>query len=356
MKMKIYFNSSIWFALLIIITITSLMIRYGFMTQKFFLDSIGMLYLERSELFSDDSFGIAAQFFYYINFLDIATLFEWSCYIAIIYFFINLWMLKDIKVMTLNKFIFLLLSIFLLYLFAVGITKEVLQGGFYLLIYFLCIKNKSINGKFLKVLLGSGILVINALVFREYYLLVAFFTVIIFFIFELIKNRYYTKERKILAIVFLVIAIVFCFMATVRIYLPVEYELIVNLRSHFYSALAETTDSFIKDIIENDSSDLYVYVLNYCLNFMRLLCPVEILLIGKFHYIPFLIYQLWFTRLYVEKLSSLNKLNTEKYLSLIFITSFLVVAAMMEPDFGSWARHQTVCFCFVYELFIKKDN
>lgn len=237
-----------------------------------------------------------------------------------------------------------------------GITKEVLQGIFYFLIYCCCIKNRFIKSKFLKVFLGSIILFASALFFREYYLLVSFFTMVVFIIFELMKNRNCTKKRKLFIIVLFFVATMFCFMFVAKIYFPNEYEFMVNLRSYSYKYLSNVTDSFIHDIIENNSSNLYIYILNYWLNFMRIIFPIEMILVGKFYYIPFIIYQIWFTGMYIEKLIALSEVNTKKYLSLIFLTSFLLVSAMMEPDFSSWARHQTVCFYMVCELFVKNNN
>lgn len=128
MKTKIYFNSIDWFILLFLITISSLLIRYEIMTEKFFYDSTELLRLEKSALFYDGGFGVTAQFFHCLNVFDIATLFEWSCYISIIYFFINLWILKDIKVVSLDRLVFLILSIFFIILICSGNNQRSFTG------------------------------------------------------------------------------------------------------------------------------------------------------------------------------------------------------------------------------------
>lgn len=242
------------------------------------------------------------------------------------------------------------MSIFLWYLFSAGITKEVLQGVFYLAIYFFCIKNRLIKSKLVKVLLGAGILALSAFSFREYYILTAFFSVIVYLIFSLIRGTFLKKYNSFALSVLFFLAVLALFLVAAQVIFPREFDMIVGLRSIQYSYLADDTDSFIGDVIDNSGGSIALYIANYCLTFARLLFPVELLVLAKPHYFPFLLCQIMFSCFWLAAMKNLKALDDEKFMSLVFITSFLIVSAMMEPDFGSWARHQSVCWMIMLSL------
>lgn len=348
MKYKVILNNASWIVILFIMTLSSLFVRYIFFTEKFFVDSTNLLNIEQNGYlgyFEENSFGAAAKFFYYINLFNVNTLFEWSLYLSIIYFFINFFILHDIKEISLLKFFFLLLSVFLWYLFGNGITKEILQENFFLMIYFICIKDNKINNNLLKIFAGVIFLIISAFCFREYYILIAFFSLIVYF------NLTYFNTKNIVFFFPLACLISLCsFLYIVQFIFPEQYEMIINLRDGRYSYLMDHTDSFIGNIFTNANMSLSIYLINYILNFIRLLIPIELVIIGKFYYFPYIIYQLLFSYYYFRALNNLKILNNNQILSFVFITSFLIVSAMMEPDFGSWIRHQCACWMLVKEL------
>lgn len=348
--MKIRLNLNIWAIILIFVTIISLVIRYSLMTDKFFIDSLKILAMEQTGSYIEGSFGVSARFFSWLNIFEIDDLFGWSVYISLIYFYINLWIVKDIKVINIAFFFFLLLSIFLWYLFSVGITKEVIQGLFYLSIYILCVNGEWIKND-IKIFIGSIVLLFSALVFREYYILTAFFSIVIGLILSNMRGGILKRYCSVMHIYFFSLISVMVFLYIASIVFPGGYERIVTLRNTHNMYLVGYTDTFIADVFANPTNSVAIYMGNYIVNFMRLLLPIELLFIGKFYYFPFLVYQFMFTWFYYKSLKNIKALSNASFLSLIFLTSFLIVSAMMEPDFGSWARHQSVCWMLGITLF-----
>lgn len=348
MKYIIKLNYKTWSMIIMTISIVSLTIRYTLMGDKFFADSIQLMSIEQSGIFSIGSFDVAALFFCYINFFDIGTLMGWSIYITIIYFFINVWILKDVKIVTIYGFCFIILSFFLWYLFVAGITKEILQGIFYLLIY--CVCKGDLNNK-IKLFLGTTVLLGSAIVFREYYLLTAYFSVTTYIAIHIIR-KFFGKTIKFYSLFLVIIFMIMVFLLTTEILFPQEYVQIVTLRSSRYLYLEGYTDSLIKNIIDGDNFNIMIYIFNYIIIFFRLIIPLELLVNSKIYYIPFIVYQIMFTVNYFKELNEC--FNNSALLEVVFITSFLIVSAMMEPDFGSWARHQCVLIPISVSAYIKQ--
>lgn len=186
MNTTVIVSPVMWGVILFLQTLLALWIRYSLMTEKFFGDSLGILSIMQSGYFYEGSFDMAARFFYIIDFFDIDTLLGWSVYIMALFFFINLYILKDIREVSVKNFFLLTLSSFLWYLFAAGITKEVVQTLFYLAIYIICVKNKIVKRSFWRVLFGVFVLILCAMSFRDYYILMAFFSLMVYGIFKLI--------------------------------------------------------------------------------------------------------------------------------------------------------------------------
>lgn len=117
MKYKVILNKKIWGLFLILISVISISIRYIFLTDKFFLDSVGLLSLEREYSLTGNievgTFGVTAILFSYINFFDFKSLLEWSVFITIIFGIINFILLRKIYIIELKNFIILLIGLLL---------------------------------------------------------------------------------------------------------------------------------------------------------------------------------------------------------------------------------------------------
>lgn len=353
MEYKVILDKKIWGLFIILISILSISIRYVFLTDKFFFDSLGLLSLERDFSITgnlqEGSFGVTAMLFSYINFFDFKSLLEWSIYIIIVFGIINFILLRKIYIIELKKFIILLIGFLLWYLFAAGITKEVVQTLFYFCIYFFIANNMFFKSVYSKVIVGIIILFISSICFREYYILTAFFSGIIYLIYYFLKKKNIEGLKGYIFSIIMYLIVLVLFLIIAEVIFPEGYSAIVTLRSVGYQYLIETgTDSFINNIIEGDN--IYIYILNYIINYFRLLLPIELLFGGKIYYIPFVIYQIAFTYYYIKNICNLTKIDNEKFICMIFLTSFIMVATMMEPDFGSWLRHQSACYMLFFSI------
>ena len=354
MNYNVIFNNKVWALILILISVAAITVRYTLFTEKFFVDSTLLMQMEQSNMLDDGSFGSAALFFKYINFLQIDSLLGWSIYVSCIFFFINFALVRKIRCISFFKFVFVLVCLFLWYLFADGITKEVLQTIFFLIIYWIILNKFYFKKNIIKVLLGAFVLLISALLFREYYVLVSFFTIIIYMMTIIVKKRKIKSIYLFFCICTGVLIFLGIFMSAVSILRPTEYELIVSLRNVKYAYLMDNTDTFIKNLVDGDT--VFIFIINYAINYIRLLLPVELIFIGKLYYIPFVLYQISFTYYYFKAFNRLNRLDDREFLCLIFLTSFIIVSAIMEPDFGSWTRHQSVCWFLLLGLLFNKNE
>ena len=353
MKYKIILDKKIWLLLLFSINIMAIIIRYMFLTDKFFNDSLDIISIERSmdliNLTESGSFIFAAKIFYYINFFEIDNLLEWSIYISIIFFLIKYSIFKNIKKIEVLNFFILLIGIFLWYLFAVGITKEIIQTVFYLMMYFFINNDNIFKFAKRKIFVCIIILGISAIVFREYYILIAFFSLIIYLINIFVRKRQLNGISNYIYMMVLFLFYLYIFLILISYVFPFQYERIINLRVEEYKYLLDMgTNSFIDNIILGNN--IYIYILNYIINYFRLLIPIELIFIGKIYYIPYIIYQCMFTYIYIKNICNLNNINDKKFVSIIFLTSFIFVSVIIEPDFGSWIRHQSACYMLLIIL------
>lgn len=355
MSYQIRLNKKVWGIILLVITIVSLLIRYTIFTDKFFIDSRTILYIEKSlsitglSLSEEGSFGFAAIFYYYINFFDLNSLIDWSIYISIVFFFINFYLIKDIKVIEIKKFLILITGLSLWYLFSAGITKEVIQSLFFVIIYMIICSDKIKYG-WIKILTGLIILYCSSILFREYFILVAIFSVFIYIINNILRKRTIYFIYYYIWMMFFAIFLITFFLFIISIFFPEEYNFIMILRTDFYyNQLMEVgTDSLITALIPGEN--LAIYMINYIITYFRLLVPIELLLKIKIQYIPFVIYQLSFTYYYIKNICMMHIINEKKFIALVFLTAYVLVSVIMEPDFGSWVRHQTACYSLLVIL------
>lgn len=352
MNYIVILNKKVWCSVILLITVLALTVRYMFFTEKFFVDSLNLLIYQKfgaiTSSFGTGSRGFTAEFFYYINFFNIDNLLEWSIYISIIFFFINVLFLKNIYELKFNKFLLIAIALLLWYLFAAGITKEVVQTLVYFSIYFIIYNDNFCKSPFVKVIVGVGIIYCSSLVFREYYALVALLTIFVYCINQFLKDKFnHINKYLLLLTIYILMIVVFLFI--ISNIMPEEYTKIMILKNEVYATKLEgNTDSFIGNVLYGDS--LLIYMINYIINYFRMLIPLELLIVGKIYYIPFIIYQISFSYYYVKNIYNLQHIDEKKFLNIIFLTSYILVSVMMEPDFGSWVRHQTACYMFVVKL------
>lgn len=355
MAYTVRLNKKVWLCIILIISLISLAIRYTIFTEKYFIDSNGLMSIERNLNITgmlpvdEGSFQSAAIFFYYINFFDLNSLMEWTIYISILFFLINFYLVKDIKLIELKKFLLLITGLLLWYLFSAGITKEIIQSLFFIIVYMVICSDK-IKYTWIKFLIGIIIIYFSSILFREYFILMAVFAIYIYIISIMLKKKNLSpKYYYIWMIIFSMILVTF-FLFVISIILPEEYSFIMILRTdYYYTQMMEVgTDSLITSLIPGEG--LFIYMINYIITYFRLLIPIELLFNIKIQYIPFVVYQLSFTYYYIKNISMMNIIDDKKFIALVFLTAYILVSAIMEPDFGSWVRHQTATYSLMLIL------
>mgnify|MGYP003096877170 CR=1 FL=1 len=355
MAYTVRLNKKVWLCIILIISLISLAIRYTIFTEKYFIDSNGLMSIERNLNITgmlpvdEGSFQSAAIFFYYINFFDLNSLMEWTIYISILFFLINFYLVKDIKLIELKNFLLLITGLLLWYLFGAGITKEIIQSLFFIIVYMVICSDK-IKYTWIKFLIGIIIIYFSSILFREYFILMAVFAIYIYIISIMLKKKNLSpKYYYIWMIIFSMILVTF-FLFIISIILPEQYSFIMILRTdYYYTQLMEVgTDSLITALVPGES--LLIYMINYIITYFRLLIPIELLFNIKIQYIPFVVYQLSFTYYYIKNISMINIIDDKKFIALVFLTAYILVSAIMEPDFGSWVRHQTATYSLMLIL------
>lgn len=287
MNYRIIMNKSIWMGLIFIISLLAILIKSTLFTDKFFYT--GILLLDWLKL-GAPSYAVIPNghsdvlyLFYYINFFNIDSLLEWNIYISVIFFFINFKILNNIYVIHLNKLLIILTSLMLWYLFSAGISKEIIQTLFFLVIYYVINNRRFIKTIKMKLLIGILIIVISSIIFRPYYILIAFFTIIVYVINSYLKKKKIKPYLYYIYSLCLYILSILIFLQIISIFMPLEYTMITGVRTTVGRLLlSEYTDSFIGNVFEGDS--IYIYILNYIIIYFRMLFPLE-LLTSKLYYL-----------------------------------------------------------------------
>ena len=320
--------------------------QYTMLPSKYFIDSQKILLM-----ISDDSivrslsYTVTAQFFKSINIFGFSTLLEWSIFLAIIFNIVFFIMLIRYKYFTIYELLFIYASMALLNIFSFNLNKEIIQLLIFNCIY-LVILNKKIKIN-LKVIIINIILLLETLFFREYYIICFLSFNIITYLFIYTKNRR-LKNLKPISKVLLAIMILLFLLGVSSLILPNAYIKLLEIRTISEKNLAEA-NTVIVNFFDNNGS--YVnYVLNYILNFFRILIPFELL--GKgLGYIPFVIYQLcvsWYI------IKAIWNYNAKDILTLAIIVAYFMTSITFEPDYGSVVRHESTLFILI--LLLKKGT
>lgn len=290
--------------------------------KKYFFDSYTIInaIFKNDYSYFDTSYKIIAKVF---SIFPLKTLQQYNmvCYLIFLLFFIwHLCKNSDLKIRTII-FNFIFMALASIYLIRPG--KEFLQ---FIILLFCYRWNK----------LSPIFLIIGGVLFRKYLIIQGL-------IFILLKF-YLKRKKKILWIVlFLIVGVVISLM------IPDYIEkILVEIREYVNRDRegSEYAKSIINSLIKRNGV-WYAY-LNYTLNTLRLLFPIE-LLFRNIKYLPYIVFQLWFTK----KLWNWKKRLDEK---VILLYSFILVSGIFEPDFGSFLRHTVPYLIIVTDLWRKNEK
>ena len=279
--------------------------------EKYFYDSYSIIEAIKLQDYShfDTSYRVTAKVFSIFNF-DKLRSYNIVLYLISLLFFIPYLYKNYNPKFYLIFFNIVFLSLVNIYLIRPG--KEILQ----LFVVILCYQFDKLSPLFL---------IMGGILFRPYLIIQG----IIFIGLKFYLKR---KNRLLWGILILILIVIFSFK------FPKIVNLVLGIRKRVNLYRLESPDArtIIIDWIDRDGV-IFLY-LNYFINILRLLLPIE-LSIKSIKYFPYIIFQIWFTK----ELWNWKNIKNNK---VILLYSFILISGVFEPDFGSFLRH-TVPYIFI---------
>lgn len=345
---KLFINKKIFCLILIIIleTIFVKAVQFEIFPKKYFYDSTRILALSMGSTdVTDKAYSFAGNFFKFINIFGFTTLAQWAYFLAFISIILIIIVLAKNQKISLKNFLFVVASVGLLNIYVFNISKDIIQFLFFYLV-FIILNNKKISNQ-KKLFLSCLVLLFEALGFRVYYLIMAMLMVTIYFIYEKkIKNKKINK-KTVKKIIFLALLLFFLEVFVVQIISISNYNSVINARyiTNVNRESSPDAVTIINDLLGRNTSFIK-FILNYLINFVRMLFPIELITKGV-KYIPFIFYQLFIT---ITLFKTSTKLNDKNIMWLITFVSFIMISVIFEPDFGSFIRHESTLFLIMFEM------
>lgn len=326
-------------------TIFMKMIQYDVFPTKYFYDSISILNKTKYEFVADKSFTFTANFFKVINLFGFNTVQQWSWTLGLIFTIILIFIILKYDKYNIGQMIFIIASFLFLNLYVFNISKDAIQ--FIIFLFIFAILNSAKLSEKKKLIFSCLILALEAYYFRIYYLIMAIIMIDIYFVYNIFfKNKKTTNKSKI-KIIFLTMVVFFAQIFVLQAISTENYESIMYARSsvNIYRENSSSAVTLIKELFGNN--DNYgIFILNYIINFFRLLFPVELILKGP-KYLAFIIYQFFIS---FNLIIGLKKVDEKNLLYLIVMLGFILISTIFEPDFGSFIRHESALFVIILQV------
>lgn len=306
---------------------------------------INYMKMNSNSIMADDSFFKFAMIYKKINFFNLKTFMQWEIYFTFLLnalFFVEFFKSKNVYAnIELHKLIFLYLSVILLNTYVFGMSKEpAIYFAFLIMSICLGLGKGIFKRIYIKIFIISLVLIVMALVMKTYYFLTLVYCG---FLYVLIKYKLSDSKYNYIKIIFLTAIIYICVIECLQRFMPEHYTKIINVAFEEYEQAA----TMIKPIFNGKS--YWIMFINYIIKSFRLLFPFELIRLGP-KYLPYIIFQIMLSVYIIGSINRVNKLKTDKMLSLIIYWAYLMTSAAFEPDFGSWVRHEIACFPIIYYL------
>ncbi|MBQ9265867.1 MAG: hypothetical protein IJ186_02180 [Bacilli bacterium] len=344
-------KKSVVFVSAIFVAIIANFFQFSFLSDLYFRDSnliLSMIYNSNYNS-NGEAFIITAHFFsFFYNVFHFKNLIEWNIFLAIL---LNPFILSYIyiskKQFSYADYFFYLATVFLLNIFVFTVAKEVLQFFMFFLL-FLIVRFLHCK-KFLKYFLIFLVILLESIFFRNYFIIMLGLFLLLLLVSSFFKKNFVFSI--LVSIIILFIGIYIC-----KFIFPSQYDSIFFVREISSAYLNANTE--INNLIPLNNSFLN-FVLNYFINFLRLMFPLELISKGIVQ-IFFTLYQIYLSIsvFLIFLLIRKNRFNLKKeyYLFFLIFLSYLFCSAFFEPDFGSFVRHESSgCFVFMPLLYSQKE-
>ena len=343
------------FQIFILVIIAAKIVRWTLMYGNQVMNGIGHFWLSDIyngnvgfELFSADegassAGGNAAYIFWRINIFHVYSYIDWEIYVSVLANVIVLLVMTQLKqVLRIYQWLLVTMTVAILNIFSFCLSKDPIQMCYFVLIFLILITNWNYKYKCLGI---YACILFSCMTFRTYYILVLMFMIATQVGCNWILKRIKGTGKRVMAFVVGITIFCFIFLNWAYIFSPENYQGIYDARVNTRSI--ETANTGITNWLPTDT--VLMFTLNWITVVFRLLLPLELVPMGPKYWL-FVIYQIFVTIFVLKAIKSLNKNSKTINLALFVYFGFLLGSAMFEPDFGSWVRHESVCFPVLFVM------
>ncbi len=338
--------------LIIPLTIFCKIFQFTVLPGKYFWDSMRMLSMSTGSNTMkawEGSYEIVADLFRKINIFNFNTLQDWAYFLAFIFTAIIIFMLSRFEKFDMFQCIFIICSIGLLNIYVFNISKDIVQYGIFCIMYIIIIQKRL--AQFLKVILCFIVFYWESSFFRSYYILMGVFFIILYLIFRRIQSKKAKLNKfEIIKVIVIIFIFVYALLYVSQYVSPDDYSRVINVRE---SNLNEMAVSQIENWIAPNGT-LGIFMINYIINAIRMMVPIELLLKGAF-YAPFVFYQVFILYYIIKFIKEINKKDSSTLIAFCTFCGFLLGSFVFEPDFGSFVRHESAAFP-IFHLIALNEN
>ena len=284
--------------------------------------------------------GNAAYLFHLIDFFHLQTYETWEVYTSLLSnLIVLLFMLNLKKTIRIYQWIFVAATVAVLNIFSFCLAKDPVQMLYFMIIALVLLTDWGYVRKSLAI---YGCLYITIITFRTYYALILMFIMAAQVVIEGLKRLQGGMSRFLL---FIICMTMFggVFLTIVYNVMPENYQDIYNAR--VLTRSIETANSGMKNWIDTES--VFTFTLNWIVMVLRLWFPLELMPMGPKYWI-YVVYQLMMTLVMFRTFMRLRENKQSVNLALCVYLGFSLGSGLFEPDFGSWIRHEAVCFAVIF--------
>lgn len=331
-------NLNIFLGLAFIAAFLGKIVEELFLPEKYFYDSDRInLMVENPHskyAWNTGSYKVAADFFRDINVFHFTARIQWSIFLGVVLTIVTIIMFKKCTGLDTKQIVFGSMCVALCNIYVFNISKDALQFGIFIIIFIVVsIKKLPI---WIKAIVAGLLLYWESNVYKSYYIIMAFFFMVIFIAFSIIRVK---KKRlrwfQYLIIVIGLYAMVYVFLFSARSLFPSDYKDIMEARE--YSSHQGQT-SVIEEPFEHDGN-LNLFFADYTIDSVRMMFPFELVQIGAF-YVPFFAFQVFLLFYLIRGIKYMDELDDKSFIGLCIFLAYFLGSVLFEPDFGSFVRHE----------------
>ena len=345
---KYYDNKMMLLILIMPLTLFSKWFQFAVLPGKYFWDSqrmLSMLNGDNGMPAWEGSYRVTVDFFDAINIFNFTTLEEFAYALAFIFSFALIFMFSRLPNLTFIQTVYYFATVGLLNIYIFNLSKDIIQFGIFFMMYVVILQNKLPN--ILKLIIVFLLFFWESTFFRSYYIIMGALFVAIYFLLNCIIKRFRVRKiGHVLLVFFMMIGTLLVLVFLTQFIMPEEYNELIYVRN---SNLNEGAVSQIENIIPIDGTFVN-FSINYVINAIRMMFPIELIRAGVF-YLPFFLFQAFTLYYLVCSIRDLNnKITQQKILAISIFVAYLLTSFIFEPDFGSFVRHEAATFPILHLL------